>query len=196
MSLLLDYFKKSQIRQKNQPLFTNPDVEIHKQNRSCGDDCRVRLKFSKTSLSSGPPQEASDSGSEATKSSGVAVDETKTVRMGLDTCSTDLQIESSGCAVHLASSEIALELCLNLNKADGLKLVKAVIARLEHRQVSIVNGSEIVSDETEQLKKIIHDMLGDPRIEALFQLKDHPVRKKCVLLGWQTLYEALGQPAH
>lgn len=195
MSLLLDYFKKSQIRQKNQLLFTNPDVEIHKQNRSCGDDCRVRLRFSKPSLSP-VPQDVSDSGSAEMESPSESGDGSKPDRMGLEACGTDLQIESSGCAVHLASSEIARELCLYLNKADGLKLVIAVIDRLEHRQVSIVNGSERSSEKAEQIDRHIQDILGDPRIVALFELKDHPVRKKCVLLGWQTLYEALGQPAH
>jgi nitrogen fixation NifU-like protein len=78
--------------------------------------------------------------------------------------------ESQGCAVHLASSEIAADICEGLPLEQALNLVK-----------SVINGfdSEI--------------QMSDSRILALYELKSYPVRRKCALLAWYTLCDALEQ---
>lgn len=213
MNLLLDYFKKSQIRQKNPPLLVHPDVEVHKQNRSCGDDCRVKLKFSneKSSATESGACLSVVSESVASQFGAGAVSHASAETQGppVDSCkgknflkespcklSSDLQIEASGCAVHLASSEIAFEVCQSLTKEEALEFAEAVIAGIENRHESHKNQFAQPSDVEEKMSSTIQITLLDPRIAALFQLKDHPVRKKCVLLAWQTLYEALGRPVN
>lgn len=77
---------------------------------------------------------------------------------------------SEGCAVHMASSEIAAEVCGELDILQALKLVRLVISGFD-------------SDSH----------TNDPRIEALYELRSYPVRRKCALLAWQTLCDVLEQ---
>jgi NifU-like protein involved in Fe-S cluster formation len=81
----------------------------------------------------------------------------------------DVGYEADGCSVHLASIEIASEMCLERTKEQAREWVRGVLQDLEQG-------------------KDTHD---DPRLFALFEIRSFPVRRKCVLLAWQTLYEAL-----
>jgi NifU-like protein involved in Fe-S cluster formation len=78
--------------------------------------------------------------------------------------------EVQGCSLHLASTEVAAEMCSGLPRAEASELVSKVIGHLERNE----------------------GCFDDPRLLALFEIKSHPVRRKCVLLAWQTLFEALG----
>ncbi len=72
--------------------------------------------------------------------------------------------------MHLASTEVAAEMCSGLDRNQALLLVSNVILHLEQNIGTF----------------------DDPRLLALFEIKSHPVRRKCALLAWQTLFEALG----
>lgn len=78
--------------------------------------------------------------------------------------------ESQGCVVHMASSEIAADICEGLAVGQALQLVK-----------SVIDGFDSESQ------------ISDSRIIALYELKSYPVRRKCALLAWHTLCDALEQ---
>lgn len=77
--------------------------------------------------------------------------------------------EAEGCSVHLASIEIASQMCLELGRERAKEWVGRVLQDLEKDQ----------------------EIQKDPRLLALCEIRSFPVRRKCVLLAWQTLYEAL-----
>jgi len=207
MSLLLQIFKQADLSEKLNPL-SQPSIIVQRQNRSCGDICKVAIQRDPF----------------------------------------DFRVESSGCAVHVASSEIVRQLCRSRTKAEAHQVAQWVIGSLEksvmfpkkeskafltspytsnistqsdvqdanseriiseidhsginHSNIdesnideSNINHSNInhstikpTSDNFGELKKSI---LADSRYLALMEFKDHPVRKKCALLAWQTLCEAL-----
>ena len=77
--------------------------------------------------------------------------------------------EAEGCSLHLASTEIAAEMCSGLERNEARQLVSKVILNLEQNV----------------------GVFDDPRLLALCEIKSHPVRRKCATLAWQTLFEAL-----
>lgn len=89
------------------------------------------------------------------------------IRLSLSPVKVSYQAE--GCSLHLASTEMAAEMCSGLERNQAMQLVSSVILHLEQNV----------------------GVFEDPRLLALFEIKSHPVRRKCATLAWQTLFEAL-----
>ncbi len=87
----------------------------------------------------------------------------------------DAAFEGSGCAIAIASASLLTETVSNLSVPDAELAYRAVTLRLSQ---PITEGSPLPA-------------LGNPVLEALDGVREHPARIKCATLAWHALHAAL-----
>ena len=87
---------------------------------------------------------------------------------------TDGAFAGSGCAVSQASADMMLDLIIGKTKEEALKL-SDIFLKMIH--------DEATPDEIEQLEEA----------SSLQDISHMPARVKCVVLGWHTMEEMLGE---
>lgn len=84
---------------------------------------------------------------------------------------SDIEVETKGCAISVASASMLAELVPGLTKKEARHLAESFRA--------MMHGQPMPTDLE----------IGD--LDSLEGVKNFPVRVKCALLGWMTLLDAL-----